>query len=252
MDLYKFAFAEGLLLLRSLLGVELNDGDGLLGETVSAMEAFVRFADKKADQPMERSPRFHSYAVWTIGLMRALNELEESLFAARYFAERIGEAHWHDLTESELLDYNRHIYFEKNAYIRIFSTLDKTGTLMNELMELRTERVKPYFSYFTVLRRLRDVRRHTDLADQLTELKDRYQPALTRLRERRNMEIHYMNAELKDDLKSSRIAKAEVYEDRKLDAIADNLADLQQGWEMVLGTLYHVFQFAGNRLRQTF
>lgn len=237
-------------MLRSLLGVELNDGDGLLGETVGAMEAFVRFADKQADQPKERSPRFHSYSIWTIGLMRALTELEESLFAARYFADRIGESRWSELTEGELLDYNRHIYFEKNAYIRIFSTLDKTGTLMNELMELRTERIKPRFSYFTVLRRLRDFRRHSELANQLTDLKDRHQAALNRLRERRNMEIHYMNAELKDDLNISRITRAEMEEDRKLETIPDNLADLHQGWEMVLGTLFHVYHFASQRVRQ--
>lgn len=238
-------------MLRSLLGAELNEGDGLLGETVGVMEAFVRFADKRADLREERSPRFHSYAVWTIGLMRALTELEESLFAARYFADRLVQSRWNELTEPELLDYNRHIYFEKNAYIRIFSTLDKTGTLMNEIMELRTERVKPRFSYFTVLRRLRDIRRHQQLADQLTELKDRHQSALTRLREKRNMEIHFMNAELKDDLKSIRLVNAEEDDDRKLDNMADNLTDLQHGWEMVLGTLYHIYHVASGRLRQT-
>lgn len=181
----------------------------------------------------------------------SLEELEESLFAAQYYASRIRHTQWAQLNEQELLDYSRHVYFDKNAYIRTFSLLDKLGSLMNDVMELRTERVKPKYSYFTVLRRMRETRRHTELVEVLTTLKENHQPAMNRLRTRRNMEIHYMNAELKDDLKAGRLDDDGSQTDfRRLENLSANLADAREGWEMVVGSLLHMFQYAGNWVRR--
>lgn len=239
-------------MLRTLLGAAPCSWDGLLGDTAASMKAFMRMADKQASSPGERASRYRTYAVWTEGLLRSLEELEESLFAARLFAERIAHVKWAELAEQEKLDYSRHVYFDKNAYIRVFSLLDKLGTLMNDLLELRTEKIKAKYSYFTVLRRLRETGRHPELAARLIALKEDHRAAMNRLRARRNMEIHYMNAELKDDLQAGRRLAGEPdggY--MRLEDLSANLADAQEGWEMAVGTLQTVYEFAGRQLRRT-
>jgi len=239
-------------MLRTLLGTEPCPWDGQLGETAESMKAFIRVADRRASRPGDQAAQFRTYAVWTEGLLRSLEELEESLFAARYFAERVKHIKWAELTDIEKLDYGRHVYFDKNAYIRMFSLLDKLGTLMNDLLTLRTERIKPKYSYFTVLRRLRDIGRHPELASRLTALKEDHRAAMNRLRARRNMEIHYMNAELKDDLQTGRrLVGEQVGGYWRLEDLSANLADAQEGWTMALGTLHQVYQFAGKWLRRT-
>src|SRR5690606_24123692 len=105
--------------------------------------------------------------------------------------------------------------------------------------------------YFTVLRRLRETGRHTELAARLTTLKERHRAAMSRLRARRNMEIHYMNAELKDDLQAGRRLAGEKGGYMRLEDLSANLADAQEGWEMVVGTLQAVYGYAGRQLRRT-
>lgn len=238
-------------MLRTLLGAAPCPWDGILGDTAASMTAFMRLADKRASKPGKQASRYRAFAVWTEGLLRSLEELEESMFAARLFAERISHVKWAELGEQEKLDYGRHVYFDKNTYIRLFSLLDKLGTLMNELMELRTEKIKAKYSYFTVLRRLRETGRHTELAARLTTLKERHRAAMSRLRARRNMEIHYMNAELKDDLQAGRRLAGEKGGYMRLEDLSANLADAQEGWEMVVGTLQAVYGYAGRQLRRT-
>lgn len=237
-------------MLRTLLGEAPRNDNGPLGETEEAMELFAKLCGDVASRYPGKAVRYRTYAVWTEGLRRSLDELDESLFAARHFAERIRHRQWAELSAAEKLDYDRHVYFDKNAYIRVFALLDKLGTLLNDLLELKTERVKARFSFFTVLRRMRDTRRHGELASLLTALKEEHQDAMNRLRMRRNMEIHYMNAELQDDLRASHATGAGNGETWKLENLVANLDDSREGWEMVLGTLGHSFRFACARLRK--
>jgi hypothetical protein len=242
--------AEEIILLRTMLGEAPKNWDGLLGETAEAIGTFIRLARERSSSQPEKAARFRTYAVWAEGLRRSLDELEESLFAARYFAARVRHDRWTELSEEEKRDYDRHVYFDKNAYIRLFSLLDKLGTLMNDMLELKTERIKQRFSYFTVLRRLRESGRHAELSGHLTSLKESCREAMNRLRMRRNMEIHYMNAELQDDLNAGSQTIAGSGEAWRLENLSANLADSQEGWDMVLGTLEHVFRFACGWLRR--
>jgi uncharacterized membrane protein YccC len=176
-----------------------------------------------------------------------LDELEQSCYAAKTYAGQISHSLVDELSAKERLSYNRHVYYDKNAYIRVFAILDKLGTLLNQLFDLRTERTKAHFSYFTVIRNMRENHLHTELMKPLNELKDRQQGALNRLRDRRNLEIHQMNAELKDDLTQS---LANHGERRTLENLISNMADLDQSWEMVQGSLGHSFRFACEWLRR--
>ncbi|GJM74746.1 hypothetical protein HMSSN036_69620 [Paenibacillus macerans] len=82
----------------------------------------------------------------------------------------------------------------------MFSSLDKLGTVLNELFDLNTSKVKTHFSYFTVLRQFAHLKVHPELGGKLTAIKEEYGEVLGVLRRRRNTEIHYMNSEMKDDL----------------------------------------------------
>jgi len=238
-------------LLRTLLREPPCEWEGKAGDAIRSIDAFVRLARTKAAANTSDAAVYRSFMIRAEGLRSSLEELEESLFAAQYYAGRIRHTKWDQLSKQELLDYSRHIYFDKNTYIRVFSLLDKLGALMNDVLKLQTERVKPKFSYFTVLRRMREIKRHAQLVEVLTSLKERHQPAMNRLRTRRNMEIHYMNAELKDDLKFSRLYDDETQADyRRLENLSANLSDAREGWEMVVGSLLHMFQYAEKRMRR--
>jgi hypothetical protein len=151
-----------------------------------------------------------------------------------------------ELSPEERFHYHQHVYFDKNAYIRVFALLDKLGTLLNQLLNLRTERMKAHFSYFTVLRNMRENHLHVELMKPLNELKERHQGAMSRLRGRRNLEIHQMNAELKDDLSQS---LAQNGGRRTIENLNANMEDLDQSWDMVHGSLNHSFRYACKWLR---
>ncbi|MGO4376612.1 Cthe_2314 family HEPN domain-containing protein, partial [Paenibacillus sp. MCAF20] len=95
------------------------------------------------------------------------------------------------MSPEERMNYSRYVYYDKNGFIRVFSLLDKLGTLLNELLDMRTEKVKAHFSYFTVLRNMRERKAHPELTWKLNDVKEKYKEATNRLRKRRNTEIHY-------------------------------------------------------------
>lgn len=177
------------------------------------------------------------------GFVDALNELEESKHCAETFALSIQSHYLEDMPEEELDEYRRHIYFYKNAFIRVFSTLDKLGYFINERFKLRTEKIKPKFSYFTVLRRMRELRILPDLEQQLYDLKENCDEPLQRLRNQRNMEIHHTNLEILDDLLR---AKHEARKDdrQRVENLQENLDDLKLAFEMVCRTVETVFRYA--------
>jgi hypothetical protein len=234
-------------MLRSLLGVggNTNNEDLFAAETAQTLEAMGRFIarawERAGDSAVRgvRNAGLRKYALWAQGLRRSYVELAESRFAAEFFASRLTAGkNLYELMPEERLDYDRYIYFDKNAYIRIFAILDKLGSLMNEMLHLRTERVKSRFSYFTVLRNMRCNHLHPELAHRLGAVKDRHRDAMDRLRTRRNMEIHYMNAELYDDVRYTTRWEKEPLED-----LAANIADLGEGYAMVSQSLRHAVSY---------
>lgn len=217
-------------MLRAMFGEPPREWQGSLQETVGRIERFIRLMRDMGDERRNGAVPFRKFAVWSEGLLRSLDELEQSRYAARKFAERIDTPSVEAMSEEQRRDYDRHVYFDKNAYIRIFATLDKLGMLLDGVLELHTEKLKPHFSFFTVLRRMRQRADCAELSQRMDELKERHQGALNRLRRRRNMEIHLMNAELRDDLLHSLHPGAGA---AHLENIAANMADLEEGWDMV-------------------
>lgn len=234
-------------MLRFLFGEEPRQTGGLLLETINQMELYLtqlqkRIATGDADQHLYRK-----LEIWTAGLLGSLDELEQSQYAARRYGERVMSRYLSGMSAEETMDYYRHIYFDKNAFIRIFALLDKLGTFLNEWLELGTGDIKKHYSYFTVLRRMQERRSEPRLTEELTRIKDRYREPMSRLRKRRNTEIHYMNSELQDDLRQSSGAYGQ---DIPLEDIRAQLADLDQGCEMVMRTLDAVYRQAAAVMRK--
>jgi len=234
-------------LLRILFGEKPREWSGASLETVRAIETFARRCSDLAERRPDRAKSYRTFAIWAEGLLRSMDELEQSCYAAKRYASQIRHPRIDDFTEEEKTSYERHVYFDKNAYIRFFSLLDKLGTLMNQLLNLRTERIKARYSYFTMLRNMRQNGLHTELMKPLNEIKERHQSAMSRMRSRRNIEIHQMNAELKDDLHQS---IANNGERRMLENLASNMEDLNEGWAMIQGSLLVSFRYACGYLRR--
>lgn len=186
------------------------------------------------------------YEVWTWGLQASLDELAASQYAARKFREKIKSTTVQGMDEEERLNYARYVYFDKNGFIRVFSLLDKLGTFLNELLQLKTEGIKPHYSYFTVLRNLREHRLHLSLTTPLNEIKDSSKEATNRLRKRRNTEIHYMNSEMQDDL----IQNIRMYgQELQLENLDEQMHDLEVGLHMSIESIKLSIQYAEKLLR---
>ncbi|WP_029192209.1 Cthe_2314 family HEPN domain-containing protein [Paenibacillus harenae] len=234
-------------MLRFLFGEPQSEAKGKLAETFLQMEQFVSILSKKAQAGGDSGHKLRKFEIWTLGLKSSLDELEQSHYAALHFQHQISSSSVNQMTEVERMNYNRYIYFDKNGFIRVFSLLDKLGTLLNELLDMRTERIKPHFSYFTVLRQMREKKVHPELTWKLNEVKEKYKEPMNRLRKRRNTEIHYMNSEMQDDLiQSHRMYGEEV----QLENIAEQSADLTQGLYLAMESLLLTFQYACGLMRK--
>ncbi|BBH21673.1 hypothetical protein Back11_30180 [Paenibacillus baekrokdamisoli] len=234
-------------MLRMLFGEPPRKPEGKLLETMQTMERLIAIVHKQIAENHDLDHKLRKYEVWTQGLLYSLDELEQSQYAARKFGAMVTSASVGAMSPEELLNYHRHVYYDKNAFIRVFSILDKLGTLMNDLLHLQTERLKAHFSYFTVLRSMYQRNAYPELTRALTKLKDDYKEPMARLRKRRNAEIHYMNAELQDDLKQNHDAYGELH---KLENLAQQTDDLAQGIQMVMEILLHTFEHAIRQIRK--
>lgn len=184
--------------------------------------------------------------LWAGGLSAALAELDESAYLAAKYAAGLSYRHEEDMPEEDRLNYYRHLYFYKNAFIRLFSVLDKTGHFLDMLFDLQTGKVKPKFSYYTVLRQLRQRGDHPQLVRELDRLKLAYREPMDRLRRKRNLEIHAMNVELLDDVWQKR----RRFADRRLiEPLQDNLRDLEHGLRMAGRSLLAIFRYCAKSLR---
>jgi len=220
--------------------------DGALAETFGLMDQFTDMVASRIRSGQDADQRLRKFEIWTKGLRSSLIELEQSHYAASRFKDKVTSKSVDDMTPSEKLDYDRYVYFDKNSFIRVFSLLDKMGTLLNELLEMRTEKIKPHFSYFTVLRNMRERKAHPGLTWKLNDVKEKYKESMNRLRKRRNTEIHYMNSEMHDDL----IQSQRMYgEEARLENIAQQSEDLTKCLHMSIESLRLTFQYACALLR---
>jgi len=234
-------------MLRMLFDDPPRKTEGKLLKSMEIMERFASLLHGSISKGQDREHKLKKYEIWTLGLIVSLDELEQSQYAARKMADKVKAVSMESMSAAELLDYHRHVYFDKNAFIRLFALLDKLGTLMNELLELHTERFKVHFSYFTVLRGMRQRNLHPRLGSGLDALKEQYKEPLGRLRKRRNTEIHYMNSEMQDDLQQSYSAYGELH---RLENLQERCDDLAQGMELIYGTLLLTFDYACNHMRK--
>ncbi|MBD3917461.1 hypothetical protein H8B09_01740 [Paenibacillus sp. PR3] len=227
-------------MLRAMFGEPPLVPTGRLADAINEMWNFSRLMNERIQTGTPSEGKLRKYHIGTRGLIGSLDELEQSCYAAAQFASRISSTAVGQMSAEEQLDYHRYVYFDKNGFIRMFSLLDKLGTLLNDVLELETERMKPHFSYFTVLRNMRLNRKHPALGQALDELKERYKSPMNRLRRRRNVEIHLMNSELQDDLQQSLQRHGE---EPVLENVAMQADDMRQGLELVIESLVLSYQY---------
>ncbi|WP_410772119.1 Cthe_2314 family HEPN domain-containing protein [Fontibacillus sp. BL9] len=234
-------------MLRSLLGEPPRQNEGLLGDTINAMIQTTKLLQKETELSKDPTHDFRKLEIWTLGLITSLDELEQCLHAAAFFRKKVVHDFVEDMDPAERSDYARYVFFYKDGFIRVFSTLDKLGTVLNELFDLKTSKVKAHFSYFTVLRQFRYMKVHMELGDRLVAIKDKYKEALAELRGRRNTEIHYMNSEMKDDLwQRHQTLQGKI----ELEDLDQHLRDLEQGYLMVCETLQAAFTYSNQRWKK--
>ncbi|WP_240546159.1 Cthe_2314 family HEPN domain-containing protein [Paenibacillus artemisiicola] len=233
-------------MLRILFGEPPRKDEGKLLEAFQAMERFAALLHERIERGLDPDHKLRKYEIYTLGLISSLDELEQSTYAASKYAAMVSSATHEGMTEEEQVNYSRYVYFDKNAFIRLFSLLDKLGTLMNDYLHLETERTKPHFSYFTVLRRMRERLPDAELTAKLLALKENGKESMNRLRKRRNMEIHFMNSEMQDDLQQNHEA---YFEQHRLENLSQQTQDLAQMMDLVLDTLKLTFHHAYSQIK---
>lgn len=233
-------------MLRLLLGQPPRSDLGKMHGAVQVMNRVLQQIEQRIEKGNDPEHLWRKYEIWTQGLGVSLDELEQSVFVSDYFADKVKQSYQSEMSKQEEADYHRHIYFYKNGFIRVFSILDKLGTLMNALFDLHTERAKAHFSFFTVLRQFRYLGVHLALMDKLNGIKEQYKEPMGSLRKMRNIEIHYMNMELQDDLwQRDQTLNGKV----RLEDIQQKQRDLEQGYQMACETLQAAFEYIETILR---
>lgn len=227
-------------MLRFMFGEPERKAEGRLGETIQLIEQFISLLQGRIEAGQDADHKLRTYEIWTLGLLASLNELEQSCYAALRFKQQITSASVSEMSTEEKLIYKRYVYFDKNAFIRLFALLDKLSILINDLLGMKTEKIKPHFSYYTVLRNMRERKAHPNLTWKLNDLKENTKEPINRMRKRRNIEIHYMNSEMQDDLAQSHKGYGETV---LLEDIEQQSADLAQGLDMVMESLRLTFQY---------
>lgn len=239
-------------MLRELLNAAPRSEQGDMQKALRALELYLEKLERVGPggrvSPSRSGEEIPRLELWTRGFADALDELEESKFCAETFGRSIHASFVEDMSPEERLKYRRYLYFYKNAFIRVFSILDKLGYFLDELYSLGTGKVKARFSYFTVLRQMHDRKVEVRLEERLYELKQQYQEPLRRLRSQRNMEIHLLNAEMVDDMIR---VKRQTHADgrQKVENVLQNLSDLALSFEMVCRTIAVVFDHTKGSVR---
>lgn len=232
-------------MLRKLFDQPRRVDKGLILKTQTSIADFCALLPEMRNQQKTEN-RQARLELLSVGFIDALNELEQSKYCSMEYSLKVVKPFAAGMEPEELELYQLHVYFYKNALIRIFSILDKLGNFMNDLFELETEKIKERFSYFTVLRHMYKLQNHPELERKLFGLKVTYQGPMSKLRKKRNMEIHYLNAELMDDLKN---LSRDILEPTEIEDLVLNMDLLQKGYEMVCQSLDTVFNYAVKTMR---
>ncbi|MEC0241807.1 Cthe_2314 family HEPN domain-containing protein [Paenibacillus dokdonensis] len=228
-------------MLRTMLGEMPRQNNGLLEEAIETMFQTIQVLQREMEKNDDPSHDFRKLEIWTRGLVSSLDELEQSYYAACFFRKSVKAGFVDDMNIQEQSEYARYVYFYKNGFIRVFSILDKLGTVLNDMFDLHTSKVKAHYSYFTVLRQFDYLKNHQKLAEALIGIKNDYRSSLNVLRKRRNAEIHYMNAEMQDDLWQ----RHQVLHDKvELEDLDKHLDDLKQGLDMICKSLIAAYKYA--------
>lgn len=234
-------------MLRVILGEPPRENKGVLADAMKNMAAFAALLRKEMNAHEDRDHEFRKLEIWTRGLISSLDELEQSWFAAAFYRKSVIAGYMDDMSPMEQGDYARYVYFYKNGFVRVFSLLDKLGTVLNHFYDLETSKLKAHFSYFTVLRQLQLLNVHPALAEQLEQIKNSYRDPLENLRKRRNAEIHYMNSEMQDDLWQRHQG---LHDKIQLEDLDSHLEDLKQSLEMICKTLSMAFSYSIEQLHK--
>ena len=213
---------------------------GILHQVLKHVDSLDKEILQKKEKNQDQDVRYHRLRIWTRGFRVSLDELEQSIYCCQKWGSLLNKKFEDEMHEEELMNYHRYIYFYKNAIIRLFSLLDKMGYFLNDLYNLRTEKIKTHFSYFTVLRRMGNLQKETDLQKKLLQIKIKNRALTNKLRKQRNTEIHWMNAEMLDDF----IESHPYSNDRiQIEDHLEQLTDLQQSFEMVCQVMLVVFSY---------
>ncbi|MDF2962002.1 MAG: hypothetical protein K0S39_3737 [Paenibacillus sp.] len=228
-------------MLRNIFGEPRRKDEGLLAAANLAIHSYQQMLDSVPAE--ERNLQERRYIIWSSGIARALDELEQSQYAAIHYGNKVSKTYMDEMSESERDDYHRHLYFYKNAIIRLFAILDKLGHFMNERFLLKTEAIKARYSYFTVLRNMHQNHLYTKLEGRLFDLKIKYKAPLERLRNERNIEIHTINADLLDDLLQASESKQSQDQRMRTEDIKEHLKDLKIGCDMTCMAVEIIFNY---------
>lgn len=232
-------------MIRRLIGQPVKEEHAQIEQIKKLIDQFCSLLRANFRDGLRENEHIYRIEAWASGFQDSLVELEESRYAANWFGQRVDKPFEEEMNEDERMDYWRHIYFYKNAIIRIFSVLDKMGYFMNEMFVLHTEKVKPRYSYFTVLRQMKENEAFAELNRSLQQVKTTYKDPLNILRKKRNTEIHYVNVEMLDDLKQTR---HHFTQKNHIEDLERNLSTLEQGCQMVYQSMEHVFRYCGERI----
>lgn len=198
-----------------------------------AEELAERYRQRRSGELAMEAQRL---VAWTKSIASSFDELEQSVYCAAKYAERVRTAYVEEMGPEERADYRRHLYFYKNGFIRVFSVLDKLGSFLNDGFSLRAEQVKARYSYFTVLRCMRETRAHPELLDRLDDVKRRYREQVQDLRLMRNHEVHAINTELLDE--DGRLRLRPRDRRQPVEDLRQNMETLQGGFAMVGESLH--------------
>lgn len=233
-------------MLRHLFDQARRKEEGMLLQTNQSILKFKRLL-RELEANGKLKDIYYRKDLIASGFLDGLNELEQSKYSAVQYSKQLSRQ---DIMDAEAVrsdEYKLHIYFYKNAIIRLFSVLDKLGYFLDGLMELNTASVKKRFSYYTVLRRLRQLGVHPELLKQLLQFKTGYQLVMQHLRTKRNLEVHHISAEILDDIKQ---ISDTFIDHQQLEDIHQNMDELEQGYRMVCLSVHAAFEYTIRSIHQ--
>jgi hypothetical protein len=226
-------------MLRHLFGEPERQDSGLILKTNQVLGRYLQDLHNLESQGQSDLSKLRRWEIWVHSFMTAVDELEQGVYCSRKYSERVLKRKVEDMKNAEQIEYRQYLYYYKNSFIRVFAILDKLGFFLNERLHLNTEKVKPRFSYFTVMRQMHDRHIQYDLEQKLYNLKVKYSEPLNKLRDYRNVEIHSINYEAADDLLHS--ATIGVFSWNHIENLPGNNQILQKCFEMVCETIIAIY-----------